>query len=111
MMMMMMMMLKSLFKSKHLLLVPLLVLHIDFGSLLLSATLNVVISCVCVVQTFGHVYLILVHRNYHGSFCSLSIYIFILINFISEAVILDLLLVSKHSTFQYHERHVGKLAE
>jgi hypothetical protein len=72
----MMMMLKSLFKSKHLLLVPPLVLHIDFGSLLLSATLNVAISCVCVAQTFGHVYLILVYQNYPGSFCSLSIYTF-----------------------------------
>ena len=66
-MMMMMMVLKSLFKSKHLLLVPLLVLHIDFGSLLLSATLNVANSCACVAQTFGHVYLILVHPNYLGS--------------------------------------------
>jgi len=58
-MMMTMTMLKSLFKSKHLLVVPLLVLHIDFGSLLLSATLNVANSSVYVAQTFGHVYLTL----------------------------------------------------
>ena len=72
--MMRMLMLKSLFKSKYLLLVPPFVLHIDFGSLLLSATLNVANSYVCVTQTFGHIYLILVHPNYPGSFCSLWMY-------------------------------------
>jgi hypothetical protein len=63
-------------ESPQKLLVPPPVIHNGFSQPLAFCCSECGNSCVCVAQTSGHVYSILVHPHYPGSFCSLSIYIF-----------------------------------